>query len=68
MNQEEINRLQQEVNNLIERRLEKLSQMRILKDKKDILSNEVKNIEKEFEAIDKLFADKLNELKQARGG
>jgi len=55
-------KIQKEVKDLVERRLNMNSRLEALTDEKESLTARIKEYKKEFQVIDKLFLEKLGEL------
>jgi len=66
--QVEISSIQQELNNLVQRRMEKRKEMKDLKHDKAETQVAIKAVEKEFTAIDSAFQEKLDQLNKLRTG
>lgn len=64
---EKISEIQQQVNKLVERRLQFLNEFEELNNEKEELKDKFESVKNEFEAIDELFRTKFNELKTLRG-
>ena len=56
--------IQKQVNELVERRLEKVNEMTKLEDEVSSLKEQIKEVKKEFDGIDALFREKLSILNQ----
>ena len=63
----DLNKIQQEMNNLVERRMEFRRRMDNLRSKKEEAVSAIKSAQKELDGIDGLFQDKLDELNKYRG-
>jgi len=63
-----IESVQAQVNNLVERRLSKLGELSVLEAQKKDLVEDIKEVQTEFDGIDTLFRERLEKLKQLRGG
>ena len=60
--------VQEQVNNLVERRLSKLGELSILEVQKKDIVEDIKEVQTEFDGIDSLFKERLEKLKELKGG
>lgn len=63
----DLGKTQQEINNLLEKRLALLRELAIAENKKDSYNSQIKELKKDMDGIDKLSQDKLDELNKYRG-
>lgn len=65
--EETTEKIQEQVNHLVERRLEKLNELGGLEMQKKGIVEDIKEVQTEFDGIDSLFRERLAKLKQMKG-